>query len=151
MVDQLLLVLKVAFVVLLYLFIWRIIRVASKDVRVGQESMVLAPVRDQRPKRPVGRLVVEQSADLTPGQVLAVDRELLAGRADNAQIRLGGDGYASGRHARFLRGESFDIIEDLDSTNGTFVNGAPLHGTRPLENGDVVAIGQTHLRYEAGR
>ena len=42
-VDEALLGLKVAFLVLLYLFIWRVIRVASRDVEVGQESMVLAP------------------------------------------------------------------------------------------------------------
>ena len=51
MVDQLLLVLKVGFVVLLYLFIWRVIRVASRDVEVGQESMVLAPALARRPRR----------------------------------------------------------------------------------------------------
>jgi hypothetical protein len=127
LVDQLLLVLKVAFVVLLYLFIWRIIRVASKDVQVGQESAVLAAVRPSKPRRPVGWLLVESSNDLTPGQRLAIDRELAVGRADR------------------------DMIEDLDSTNGTFVNGEPLHGIRPLADGDLVAVGQTQLRYEAGR
>ena len=45
MVKQLLLLLQVGFVVLLYLFIWRVIRVASRDMTVGQESMVLRPVR----------------------------------------------------------------------------------------------------------
>jgi pSer/pThr/pTyr-binding forkhead associated (FHA) protein len=151
LVDQLLLVLKVAFVVLLYLFIWRIIRVASKDVQVGQESTVLAAVRPSKPRRPVGRLLVESSNDLAAGQRLAIDRELAVGRADDAAIRLTADGYASGRHARFLRGEDRDMIEDLDSTNGTFVNGEPLHGIRPLEDGDLIAVGQTQLRYEAGR
>ena len=60
MVEQLLLVLQVAFVVLLYLFIWRVIRVASRDIAVGQESMVLTPVRPAKPapERPPGRLVV---------------------------------------------------------------------------------------------
>ena len=45
MVKQLLLLLQVGFVVLLYLFIWRVIRVASRDMTVGQESMVLRPVK----------------------------------------------------------------------------------------------------------
>jgi len=58
LVDQLLLVLKVGFVVLLYLFIWRVIRVASRDVEVGQESMVLAPALSRKPRRADGRLTV---------------------------------------------------------------------------------------------
>ena len=150
MVDQLLLVLKVGFVVLLYLFIWRVIRVASRDVEVGQESMVLAPALARKPRRADGRLTVEQSMDLPAGTTLAIDRELVAGRTEAAQIRLVEDGYASGRHARFLRGDERDIVEDLGSTNGTFVNGEQLHGTRPLASGDVIAIGQTTLRYQAG-
>ena len=151
MVDQLLLVLKVGFVVLLYLFIWRVIRVASRDVEVGQESMVLAPALTRRPRRADGRLTVEQSLDLAAGTTLAIDRELVAGRTETAQIRLVEDGYASGRHARFLRRDERDIVEDLGSTNGTFVNGEQLLGTRPLASGDLIAIGQTTLRYEAGK
>jgi hypothetical protein len=151
LVDQLLLVLKVGFVVLLYLFIWRVIRVASRDVEVGQESMVLAPALARKPRRADGRLTVEESLDLPAGTTLAIDRELVVGRTEAAQIRLTEDGYASGRHARFLRGDERDIVEDLGSTNGTFVNGEQLHGTRPLAPGDVIAIGQTTLRYEAGK
>ena len=49
MVEQLLLALKVAFVVLLYLFVWRVIRVASSDIAVGQESMVLTPAKRPEP------------------------------------------------------------------------------------------------------
>jgi len=92
----------------------------------------------------------ESPIDLPVGTTLTIDRELVAGRTEAAQIRLVEDGYASGRHARFLRGDERDIVEDLGSTNGTFVNGEQLHGTRPLASGDVIAIGQTTLRYQAG-
>jgi pSer/pThr/pTyr-binding forkhead associated (FHA) protein len=153
LVDQTLLALQVAFVVLLYLFIWRVIRVASRDVAVGQESMVLTPVHPAKEKqRRAGRLVVAQSTEMAAGTVFAVEDQLLAGRADDAQIRLGGDGYASGHHARFMRVHDGDVVvEDLGSTNGTFVNGEQLHGQRPLRPGDVVTIGQTELTYETGR
>jgi hypothetical protein len=149
LVDQLLLVLQVAFVVLLYLFIWRVIRVASRDVTVGQESMILTPVRpaDIR-QRPVGRLVVRRSPELPVGSAFELDIELLAGRAEDAQIRLVSDGYASGRHARFMRGAERDMVEDMGSTNGTFVNGEQLRGSRPLQQGDTVTIGETELAYE---
>jgi hypothetical protein len=152
LVEQLLLALKVAFVVLLYLFVWRVIRVASKDVAVGQESMVLTPVRAKpKPSRAPAALVVSQSPQIPAGTRISLDRELVAGRGDGAAIQLGADGYASQRHARFLRGEDGDLVEDLGSTNGTFVNGEQLAGGHLLKQGDVITIGQTQLTYEAGR
>ena len=152
MVEQVLLLLKVAFVVLLYLFVWRVIRVASRDLSVGQESMVLAPVRAARalPPRPAGRLVVVRSPQLDEGTAIEIGRELVAGRDERADIPLGADGYASGRHARFARGVEDDLVEDLDSTNGTFVNGDRLTGIRELRAGDLVTIGQTQLEYRVG-
>jgi hypothetical protein len=149
LVDQALLVLQVAFVVLLYLFIWRVIRLASRDVTVGQESMILTPVRPAPVRqRPVARLIVRQSPEHEAGSVWELDAELLAGRSEDAQINLGTDGYASGRHARFMRGQERDMVEDLGSTNGTFVNGEQLRGARPLQPGDVIALGETELAYE---
>jgi FHA domain len=155
LVEQLLLVLKVAFVVLLYLFIWRVIRVASRDMTAGQESMVLTPVRPARPaveplRRPTARLVVTSSPELREGSVIAVTRELVAGREPGLDIPLPADGYVSGRHARILRAAEADMIEDLGSTNGTFVNGERVNGSRSLRAGDLVTIGQTQLTYESG-
>jgi FHA domain-containing protein len=152
LVEQLLLALQVAFVVLLYLFIWRVVRTASRDLAVGQESMILTPVRPApaRPARAAGRLVVVASPELDPGTALEISRELLAGRDASSDVRLPADGYASGRHARFVRGQDADLVEDLDSTNGTFVNGERLSGSRPLHDGDTITLGQTQLRYEDG-
>jgi len=150
LVEQLLLALKVAFVVVLYLFVWRVIRVASRDLNVGQESMILAPVRSERQhKRRPARLVVVASPQLAAGSEVELVHQLLAGRADGSDIALGTDGYASGHHARFLRGDEADVVEDLKSTNGTFVNGERLDGSRPLRDGDLIAIGQTQLTYHA--
>jgi hypothetical protein len=153
LVRQLLLLLQVGFVVLLYLFIWRVIRVASRDMTVGQESMVLRPARPSAaaPERTTtGQLVVIQSPELTPGTSIDIGRDLVAGRDENLEIPLGADGYASGRHARFARGQEGDVVEDLHSTNGTFVNGDRLTGVRRLVAGDVVTIGQTQLTFRAG-
>jgi FHA domain len=148
LVKQLLLLIQVGFVVLLYLFIWRVIRVASRDMAVGQESMVLRPVKPRAaPERSHGRLVVVQSPELDNGTSIAIAHELVAGRDADLDIPLGADGYASGRHARFARGQDADVVEDLHSTNGTFVNGERLTGIRPLAAGDVVTIGQTQLAY----
>jgi hypothetical protein len=152
LVKQLLLLLQVGFVVLLYLFIWRVIRVASRDMAVGQESMVLRPVRPAAAvaKRASGRLVVMQSPELREGTSIEIGRDLVAGRDENLEIPLGADGYASGRHARFARGQEGDVVEDLHSTNGTYVNGDRVTGVRRLVAGDVVTIGQTQLTYRDG-
>jgi pSer/pThr/pTyr-binding forkhead associated (FHA) protein len=152
LVEQLLLVLQVAFVVLLYLFIWRVVRVASRDLSVGQESMILTPVRPVEPvQRAYGGLVVTDSPELDVGTRLEISRDLLAGRDLSCDISVPADGYASARHARFHRGADGDMVEDLHSTNGTFVNGEQLTGSRRLQPGDVITIGQTQLTYEAGR
>jgi hypothetical protein len=152
LVKQLLLLLQVGFVVLLYLFIWRVIRVASRDMAIGQESMVLRPVRPAAAvaERASGRLVVMQSPELAEGTSIEIGRDLVAGRDENLEIPLGADGYASGRHARFARGQEGDVVEDLHSTNGTYVNGDRVTGVRRLVAGDVVTIGQTQLTYRAG-
>ena len=81
------------------------------------------------------------------GTLIAIEGEVVAGRAESLAISLPHDGYASQRHARFVRGPELDSVEDLRSTNGTFVNGIRLEGTRALEPGDVVTIGQTQLTY----
>src|SRR5437868_6908205 len=89
-VDEVLLVLKIAFLVLLYLFIWRIVRTASRDLRLPQESFILAPssqpgVQPARRGPVTGRLVVVKSPDLDEG----LDFEL-----DSAQLTIGGGGQA---------------------------------------------------------
>jgi FHA domain len=150
LVEQLLLALQVAFVVLLYLFIWRVVRVASRDLSAGQESMILTPVKPVAPEPPraAGVLVVSSSPELEAGARLVISRELTAGREPGNDIAIPADGYASAHHARFHRGEYADIVEDLGSTNGTFVNDERLNGSRQLQAGDVITIGQTQLTYE---
>jgi pSer/pThr/pTyr-binding forkhead associated (FHA) protein len=100
--------------------------------------------------RASGRLVVMQSPELAEGTSIEIGRDLVAGRDENLEIPLGADGYASGRHARFARGQEGDVVEDLHSTNGTYVNGDRVTGMRRLVAGDVVTIGQTQLTYRAG-
>jgi hypothetical protein len=154
-VDEVLLVLKIAFLVLLYLFIWRIVRTASRDLRLPQESFILAPsgqagVQAARRGPYTGRLVVVRSADLDEGQDFELDSaQLTIGRGRQNDIAIGSDEYASARHARFEPRQDGVWVQDLGSTNGTFLNGARLEHPRRLTPGDVVRIGETDLRYES--
>jgi hypothetical protein len=152
-VDEVLLLLKIGFLVLLYLFIWRVVRTASRDLRAPQESVVLAPQRPrpkpQAERKPAGRLVVVSSPGLTKGEERVLDSvPLTVGRSAANDVPLEGDDYASGLHARFEpRGDGV-WIQDVGSTNGTFVNGERLTAPRRLAPGDVVRVGETDLRFE---
>jgi len=153
-VDTVLLVLKLAFLVLLYLFIWRIVRTASKDLRVPQESFILAPSRESgvaqvSPPVHSGRLVVVESSDLDEGMDFELNSsQVTVGRGSQNDIALAADEYASARHARFEPRQDGVWIQDLGSTNGTYLNGAKLEVPRRLVPGDVVRVGETDLRYE---
>ena len=150
-VEEILLALKIGFLVLLYLFIWRIVRTASRDVRLPQESFVLTPQASGRGRdaRGTGRLVVVSSPTLPPGREEVLDSAPLSvGRSSDNDIELVNDGFASARHARFQPRRDGVWLEDIGSTNGTFVNGAKLSKPQRLARGDLVRIGETELRFE---
>jgi FHA domain len=152
-VESALLILKIAFIVLLYLFIWRIVRSASRDLRLPQESMILSPQQAsallaQPIAKELGRLVVVRSPDLDEGEVYAIDSTALSiGRGDVNDLPLD-DEYASARHARFEPRRDGVYVQDVGSTNGTFVNGIRLAKDRRLAPGDIVRIGETDLKFE---
>jgi pSer/pThr/pTyr-binding forkhead associated (FHA) protein len=153
-VDEALLVLKIGFIVVLYLFIWRIVRSASRDFRAGpaQESMIIGPGEAASlglapSKR--ARLVVLKSPALDAGEEVPVDTLPVAiGRGGQNEVPLEGDEFASAKHARFESKRDGLWVEDIGSTNGTFVNGARVTTPRRLAKGDVVRVGQTDFRVE---
>jgi len=153
-VETVLLALKIAFLVVLYLFVWRIVRAAAKDVRLPQESMILGPGQAAaaglvQPQRATGVLVVLKSPALDEGDRYELDSApLTLGRGDPNDIELHGDEFASARHARVEPRRDGVWIEDIGSTNGTFVNGIRLDRPRRLAQGDVIRVGETDLRFE---
>jgi hypothetical protein len=155
-VEEALLVLKLLFLVLLYLFIWRIVRSAVRDVRMPQESFVLAPGsvpglgQEAQLLRDSGRLVVLKSPALEEGDELTLDSApLLVGRGSRNDVDLAGDEYASSQHARIEPRLDGVWVEDVGSTNGTYLNGVQVTVAKRLTPGDVVRIGETELRYES--
>jgi hypothetical protein len=154
-VEGVLLLLKAGFLVLLYLFIWRIVRTASRDLRLPQESFVLGPqqapavgLREQ-PTPTMGRLVVLKSTALDENTEFVLDSAGISiGRGGANEVRLDGDEFASAQHARVEPRRDGVWIEDVGSTNGTFVNGIRLSRPRKLAIGDLVRVGETNLRFE---
>jgi hypothetical protein len=154
-VDEALLVLKALFLVLLYLFIWRIVRSASRDVRLPQESFILRPGEAEAaglaPAQTfnTGRLVVIRSPALEEGTTFELDSAALTiGRGGQNDVPLENDEFASARPARFEPRRDGVWVQDRGSTNGTYVNGAQLERPRRLAPGDVVRVGETDLRYD---
>ena len=154
-VEEALLLLKILFLVLLYLFIWRIVRSATRDLRLPQESFVLGPdaaaaLTGRAPQTTTGRLVVLKSPALDEGSDLVLDSApLTVGRSDQNDVELRDDEFASAQHARFDPQRDGVWLSAVGSTNGTFVNGARLERPRRLALGDVVRIGATDLRFDA--
>jgi hypothetical protein len=156
-VQTVLLVLKLCFLVLLYLFIWRIVRSASKDVRLPQESFILAPQeaaavglgRAAPQQKAFGALVVIKSPAFDEGERIELDSSALTiGRGGPNDVQLVGDEFASAKHARVEPRRDGVWLEDIGSTNGTYVNGTRIDRPRRLAAGDVVRVGETDLRYE---
>ena len=155
-VDEALLILKVLFLVLLYLFIWRIVRSASKDVRLPQESFILRPGEAQAAglasaPSPIqtGRLVVLKSPALEEGTTFDLDSAALTiGRGGQNDVPLEEDEFTSARHARFEPRRDGVWVQDRGSTNGTYVNGSQIDRPRRLAPGDVIRVGETDLRYD---
>lgn len=154
-VEEALLVLKIVFLVLLYLFIWRIVRAAARDVSLPQESFVLAPgsipgLGGEEHAFEAGRLVVLKSPALDEGDEWELDSApLTLGRGAQNSIPLGEDEYASSSHAKVEARRDGVWLEDIGSTNGTYLNGIRLKHPKRLTTGDVVRVGETELRYDS--
>jgi pSer/pThr/pTyr-binding forkhead associated (FHA) protein len=154
-VQTVLLILKICFLVLLYIFIWRIVRSASREVRMPQESFILGPQQaaaaglGRAAQVQSGALVTVRSSALAQGTRFELNAKgVTVGRSAANDIRLVDDEFASGTHARIEPRRDGVWVEDIGSTNGTYVNGTRLGRPQKLTSGDVVRIGETDLRYE---
>ena len=148
--------LKFGFLAVLYLFLFWIARSALKDLR--RTASAAGAGRDRLPpgrrRRPAQRdadawLVTERGGGLEPGERFDLIGGLSIGRSSEADVRID-DRYASGVHARIFSRDGHTYVEDMNSTNGTLLNDATLNGEAELIDGDVVRIGDTEFRYEAG-
>jgi len=152
--DETLLILKIAFLVLLYGFILLVIRSATRGMdQAPQESIVLgaaeaAALRAEHGYGPT-RLLVVSSPELAQGATIEVSAPLIVGRDAQSGIQLGHDEFASSRHARIEPRPEGAWVDDLGSTNGTYVNGSKLKKGRIAKAGDVIRIGATELQVQA--
>ena len=154
---------KFAFLIILYLFIYKVIRSSTRELRmaapasrqgtVAQQTAGVAPLSTGGQPSLAGAgtwaLTVEASPTLSGGAAFAFPPGLsaLAGRSADMDIPLD-DTFVSSKHALFEMTPSGLQVEDLRSTNGTQVNGEDVVGVRALRAGDRVEIGDTVFRVE---
>jgi hypothetical protein len=132
-IDVVLLIGRLLFVALLYLFLFAIMKTG------------IGLVRGQRTKERAWTVMVEKGPKELRGIQIVVHGPVIIGRSPGADIVIGAS-YVSGRHARFsLMGQNL-FIEDLGSTNGTLVNGYAVDEPVPLKSNDIVNVGDVAIR-----
>jgi hypothetical protein len=153
--------LKFGFIAVLYLFLLWVARSALKDLRgaggtvtasgetippdaTGLYSASMLHGADVAHRAP--KLLVERAPGHEPGMIYDLDGDIVLGRGDRAEIRLE-DPFASSRHARVYEQGNIVVIEDLGSTNGTYLNEELLETPRPLHPGDRVRIGDSEFAF----
>ena len=133
MIDIVLLIGRLLFVALLFLFLFAIMRTG------------IGLVRGQRKKERTWNLAVEKGPKELRGVNIAVRGPVIVGRSSGADIVIGAS-YVSARHARFsIMGQNL-FVEDLGSTNGTTVNGQPITDPVALRNNDIVTVGDVSIK-----
>ena len=194
MLEPVLLGFKVLFLLLLYFFIYRIVRSLRRDLLRGAEPVgmpapaapaaaaavrpsaapvpaaaadppvrrgVRAPIPAEAPVEDVGntsefdylvskiqpRLVVQHSKIIEAGKVFKLKGGATIGRSPRSDIVLNDD-YVSSTHARIFARRQFLYLEDLGSTNGTFIDGRRVDGEMQIKPGQEIVIGDTIFRFE---
>jgi hypothetical protein len=149
---------QVLVVVLLYFFVWRVMAGARRELEVlehgtapgggSQDSTIISAADAARARREAGlaepRIVVVSSERLRAGVPYVIGNGLTIGRATDNDIVLD-DQVVSSHHARIAPP---DLLVDLESTNGTVVNGSPVRGNLRMSVGDTVQVGATTFRFE---
>ena len=155
--DPVAVALKFGFLAVLYLFLFWMARSALKDLRRGSREITpayedatglhhaTAGLNDAPTGTP--KLRVANAAGLRAGSAYDLSDGALLGRGESADIQLE-DTFASSAHARLLAQGDVIVIEDLGSTNGTYLNGEPLRGPQPLHVGDSIRIGDSEFTFE---
>jgi FHA domain len=131
--------LQVLVMVVAGLFFLRVLRVASLQSRPVIEGPTEGPTGGRR--RRGGALAIEYIEPLDrAGERVDVDIAVTIGRGADCDLQIS-DTYLSSRHARLANDNGDLTIEDLGSTNGTYVNQELIHGRLLLEKGDIVQVG----------
>jgi pSer/pThr/pTyr-binding forkhead associated (FHA) protein len=147
--EAILTILKFCFLGLLYLFLARVVRAVYREL--SPDRPVEAPASNRigrgRGRKPDARAMPYKLKMVDPAtaEVFPLGEEVTIGRAPGCSVPLADDTFVSQLHARIYIRDGKPFVEDLGSTNGTFLNRDRLSKTMPLRRGDKLQIGQTVL------
>ena len=140
--------LRVLLLGVLYLFLLAVLQAIRRDVRrTADQAATQPPESPAQSRAAIVRLVVDNpgSTSLQPGAVLPIQASTRIGRSSRNTIVLD-DAFVSSEHALISNRDGGWWLTDLESTNGTYLNDAPVGGQAPLADGDVIGIGDIRLR-----
>ena len=133
--------LRYAFIGLLYIFLILVVRAIYRDIRMPEDQA--RPARRKKKEQP--QLIVI-TADRNVGAKYMLSDEVNIGRAASSDVLID-DTYASQQHARIYPHNDMYCVEDLGSTNGTYVNGRKISYPLELRVGDRIKIGKTVFEF----
>lgn len=141
--DWLLLSLRLIFIVILYFFLFQIVRLTTRELSLLAKTSESASTT----RRNTARLVLIDPAEtlLRTGTGFPLEPTTLVGRRPDCTIVLD-DSFVSAEHAELERTRDGWLLHDLGSTNGTFVNEEEVTGTRGIDDGDIVQFGRVTMR-----
>jgi FHA domain len=157
--EPLAVALKFGFLAVLYLFLLWVARSSMKDLsRAGAGVAAGEPVEPPSPRRresalPDLRAGVEPRLEVVaamghqPGTTFDVGSGATLGRSNGADINVD-DPFASSAHARIFQRGDYMYVEDMGSTNGTYLNGRQIRSAERLKVADKIRIGDTEYRYQ---
>ena len=166
MQSTVLFLVKLAILILLWLFIALTLRALKRDSATPSAAVLTAPAiatpqggpdttaapnpdgtRNQRNKTPISELIVTNGPQRGQTIDLMSQSEVFVGRASSCTLVLSDD-YASSRHARFIRNGNDWFVEDLESRNGTYLNEQRIDQLEALTRGDSIRVGRTTLHVQ---
>ncbi|MBI2704610.1 MAG: FHA domain-containing protein [Actinobacteria bacterium] len=152
MSDQLLFVLRLALLALLYLFFFRVLRAVWAEIKPPVGARPVAPAAPRQAKRAKAKppkrseLLVLDPPDQR-GHTYPLGDELTLGRAAGCHVTVD-DTFVSQIHARVFARDGQYLVEDLGSTNGTYLNRKKVSGPMMMQRGDRLQVGNTVLELQ---
>lgn len=155
LLEAVILILRFAAVLILYLFLWQAVRLIYRDLGLRRnqkgdnaDGTASVPEVSAADETAAELIVLAAAANAKPalGSLLPLGSDNCLGRSDGNDIVLD-DPFASGRHARIFKSRGRFWLTDLGSRNGTFLNGMVISRPTALRNGDILKIGGMTLQF----
>lgn len=145
--DWFILLLRIAFIALVYFFLYQVARVSVRELVVfGRAGAATSTAQPSLPDpRSSLELLEPAESSYYEGTSFPLDHYTTIGRTDDNSITID-DSFVSGSHAEIVFDQGAWWLQDMGSTNGTFVNNQPVRSRVRIANGDVLQFGRVRLR-----